>query len=395
MSLVVDIEKHYGTFDLEVAFEAAHETLGFLGASGCGKSLTLRCIAGVETPDAGKIVVNGKTYFDKAPGKKASVNLSAQERKSALLFQNYQLFPNLTVKANIAAGIPREVLKRDGDALIERQLTRFGLHGLEKRYPLQLSGGQQQRVALARMLAAQPAILMLDEPFSALDAHLKSELEQSLLDLFAAYEGTILYVSHDIDEAFRFCDRIAVVSDGTIDEIAPKDELVHEPRSLAAIRLSGCKNTTPARYVSDHRVYLPEWGVEMETKRVVPHDVAWLGVRAYHIKQAREGAAASNAQPNVFRMRCDRVSDSRFERAVMAAFVDEAGEQLSANLRELGTQGNEPCSPAPPENTEQAFLKSHVRWNIDKHITADNALPERGDCVFLTFPPEALYVVTH
>jgi len=118
VSLVVDIEKHYSTFDLEVAFEAAHETLGFLGASGCGKSLTLRCIAGVETPDAGKIVVNGKTYFDKAPGKKASVNLSAQERKSALLFQNYQLFPNLTVKANIAAGIPREVLKRNGDALI-------------------------------------------------------------------------------------------------------------------------------------------------------------------------------------------------------------------------------------------------------------------------------------
>ena len=135
MSLVVDIEKHYGTFDLEVAFEAAHETLGFLGASGCGKSLTLRCIAGVETPDAGKIVVNGKTYFDKAPGKKASVNLSAQQRKSALLFQNYQLFPNLTVKANIAAGIPREVLKREGDALIERQLTRFGLRGLENATP--------------------------------------------------------------------------------------------------------------------------------------------------------------------------------------------------------------------------------------------------------------------
>lgn len=366
-----------------------------MGASGCGKSLTLRCIAGVETPDAGKIVVNGKTYFDKAPGKKASVNLSAQERKSALLFQNYQLFPNLTVKANIAAGIPREVLKRNGDALIERQLTRFGLRGLEKRYPLQLSGGQQQRVALARMLAAQPAILMLDEPFSALDAHLKSELEQSLLDLFATYEGTILYVSHDIDEAFRFCDRIAVVSDGTIDEIAPKDELVHEPRSLAAIRLSGCKNTTPARYVSDHRVYLPEWGVEMETKRVVPHDVAWLGVRAYHIKQAREGAAASNAQPNVFRMRCDRVSDSRFERAVMAAFVDEKGTQLPTALHLQSTQDSKVRTPAPPENTEQAFLKSHVRWNIDKHITADNALPERGDCVFLTFPPEALYVVTH
>ncbi|MBS5501829.1 MAG: ABC transporter, partial [Eggerthella sp.] len=231
--------------------------------------------------------------------------------------------------------------------------------------------------------------------FSALDAHLKSELEQSLLDLFATYEGTILYVSHDIDEAFRFCDRIAVVSDGAIDEIAPKDELVHEPRSLAAIRLSGCKNTTPARYVSDHRVYLPEWGVEMETKRVVPHDVAWLGVRAYHIKQTLEGTAGSNEQPNVFRMRCDRVSDSRFERAVMAAFVDEKGAQLPTALHLQSTQDSEVRTPAPPENTEQAFLKSHVRWNIDKHITADDALPERGDCVFLTFPPEALYVVTH
>ena len=214
MSLSVDIHKRYGSFELSVAFEADHETLGFLGASGCGKSLTLRSIAGIETPDEGKIVVNGRTYFDRVAGKKATVNLSPQERKSALLFQNYQLFPNLTVEANIAAGIPKDVLKQTGSKLIDRQLQRFGLEGLEKRYPLQLSGGQQQRVALARMLAARPDILMLDEPFSALDAHLKSELEQSLLELFATYKGTILYVSHDIDEAFRFCDRIAVVKIG-------------------------------------------------------------------------------------------------------------------------------------------------------------------------------------
>ena len=147
--------------------------------------------------------------------------------------------------------------------------------------------------------------------------------------------------------------------------------------------------------MSDHRVYLPEWGVEMETKRVVPHDVAWLGVRAYHIKQARKGDARSNGQPNVFRMRCDRVSDSRFERAVMAAFVDEKGAQLPTAPHLQSVQKDEAHTPTPPENTEQAFLKSHVRWNIDKHITADEALPERGDYVFLAFPPEALYVVTH
>lgn len=406
MSLIVDIRKRYESFELAISFEAAHETLGFLGASGCGKSLTLRTIAGVETPDEGKIVVNGRTYFDKVAGKKAAVDLTPQERKSALLFQNYQLFPNLSVEANIAAGIPKEVLKRTGNKLIARQLQRFGLEGLEKRYPLQLSGGQQQRVALARMLAARPDILMLDEPFSALDAHLKSELEQSLLELFSTYEGTILYVSHDIDEAFRFCDRIAVVNDGRIDELSPKEQLIHSPQSLAAIRLSGCKNTTPAQYRDDHHVFLPEWGVEMETTRTVPEDVAWLGVRAYHIARISEDdpspqrahssqepdVACSFREPNVFRMRCDQVSDSRFERAVMASFVDETGTMLP---NALGAKRDQTSAPSATDHIEQTFFKTHIRWNIDKHITPDQALPQKGDCVYLRFPPDALYLVTH
>lgn len=405
MSLIVDIHKRYESFELSISFEAEHETLGFLGASGCGKSLTLRSIAGIETPDEGKIVVNDRVYFDKAPGKKAAVNLSPQERKSALLFQNYQLFPNLSVEANIAAGIPKDVLKQKGPQLIARQLERFGLEGLEKRYPLQLSGGQQQRVALARMLAATPDILMLDEPFSALDAHLKGELEQSLLELFATYEGTILYVSHDIDEAFRFCDRIAVVDNGKIDELSPKERLIRDPQSLAAIRLSGCKNTTPAQYRGDHLVYLPEWGVEMVTERTVPPDVAWLGVRAYHLEQEEAGSQeASQADQldnepiatssllsttNTFRMRCDQVSDSRFERAVMAGFVGPDGKTLPNSWSESVTDS--------PQNdhAEQAFFKTHVRWNIDKHVTPDSALPQKGDFVWLRFPPEALFLVTH
>lgn len=393
MSLFVDIHKRYDPFDLSIAFEASHETLGLLGASGCGKSLTLRSIAGIEKPDEGKIVVNGKIYFDKAAGKKARVDLSPQERKSALLFQNYQLFPNLTVEANIASGVPRNTLKREGQNLIAQQLQRFGLEGLEKRYPLQLSGGQQQRVALARMLAATPDILMLDEPFSALDAHLKSELEQSLLELFSTYEGTILYVSHDIDEAFRFCDRIAVVNEGRIDELSPKERLIHDPRSLAAIRLSGCKNTTPAQYRGEHRIYLPEWGIELETERLVPHDVAWLGVRAYHIARSTETSGPelghASRHMNTFLMRCDQVSDSRFERAVMASFIDESGAMLPNVLNASVT--NAGCDTS----AERAFFKTHVRWNIDKHITPESELPMKGDRVHLHFPPDALYLVTH
>ena len=246
MSLEVDIEKKFKGFNLQARFSAGNETLGLLGASGCGKSLTMRSIAGIERPDSGKIVVNGTVFFDRAPGKKARVDLSPQQRKTALLFQNYMLFPNLTVAQNVAAGIAKDVSPADRDAMVQAELKRFGLSGFEKRYPVQLSGGQQQRVALARMLAARPGILMLDEPFSALDAHLKSVLEQNLVSLFDAFRGTILYVSHDIDEALRFCDRIAVVESGHIMEMGTGDDLVNRPQSQAGIKLSGCKNATQA-----------------------------------------------------------------------------------------------------------------------------------------------------
>ena len=222
MSLEVCIKKSFKTFTLDVDFSAGKETLGFLGASGCGKSLTMRCIAGIETPDEGRIVVNDKVFFDS----KERINLTPQQRKTALLFQNYMLFPNLTIEDNVGAGIGKEVSKEERQAIIEGELQRFGLSGFNKRYPSQLSGGQQQRVALARMLAAKPGILMLDEPFSALDAHLKSGLEQNLVSLFDAFDGTILYVSHDIDEALRFCDRIAVVEGERIVEMGSHEELM-------------------------------------------------------------------------------------------------------------------------------------------------------------------------
>ena len=249
MSLEVRIKKSFGDYTLDVAFAAGDETLGFLGASGCGKSLTLRCIAGIETPDEGRIVVNGKVFFDS----EQKINLTPQQRKTALLFQNYMLFPNLTVADNIGAGIGREVPKAERERIISEELERFGLRGFGQRYPAQLSGGQQQRVALARMLAARPGILMLDEPFSALDSHLKGVLEQNLVSLFDAFEGTILYVSHDIDESLRFCDRIAVVDAGRIVEMDRGRELVNRPQSVAGLKLSGCKNATAAVRTGEHR----------------------------------------------------------------------------------------------------------------------------------------------
>ena len=276
MSLVLDIKKRYPGFNLDIQLEAGEELVGLLGASGCGKSCTLRCIAGVETPDEGKIVVNGVTFFDSAAG----INLSPQERKCALLFQNYQLFPNMTVADNVCAGV------RDaGDAaarkrLAERYLGIFGLADFADRYPARLSGGQQQRVALARMVAAHPGIFMFDEPMSALDSYLKSALEQNMLDLFDVCNRTVLYVSHDIDEACRLCERICVMHDGHVEEVGSVEDVVRRPQTLAALRVTGCRKKTavnPALYAEDAA---PE---EMVTLQAIPY-YAWCNRGMTHMR---------------------------------------------------------------------------------------------------------------
>ncbi len=373
MSLEVDIHKKFKGFELHNAFTAGQETLGLLGASGCGKSLTMRSIAGIEKPDSGKIVVNGTVFFDRAPGKKPKVDLTPQQRKTALLFQNYMLFPNLTVAQNVAAGIGRDVSPADRDAIVAAELKRFGLDGFDKRYPAQLSGGQQQRVALARMLAARPGILMLDEPFSALDAHLKSVLEQNLVSLFDAFDGTILYVSHDIDEALRFCDRIAVVEAGHIMEIGTGDDLVNNPQSQAGIKLSGCKNATNAVYVDDAHVRLPKWGIVCAAGKKVARDVSCLGVRASFLERA------SGPGENCYRVRVDRASDARFERMMLLGFLDRDETDVPTVER---------------TDDEMKYLHQHLFWRVSKLNPPEGGLPEEGDELWIRIPKDRVYLVS-
>ena len=367
MSLLVDIRKDFGAFRLDVNFEVGSETFGLLGASGCGKSLTMRCIAGIETPDEGRILVNGTTFYDS----KARINLTPQQRKTALLFQNYMLFPNLTVEENVAAGIGKDVSKGERDRIVREELARFDVSNFRKRYPVQLSGGQQQRVALARMLAARPGILMLDEPFSALDSHLKSMLEQNLVSLFNAFEGSILYVSHDIDEAIRFCDRVAVMDNGLVKEIDTGRELVKHPKSLAALKLSGCKNATEATYADDTHVFCPAWGVTIGAQAPVDPNVKNLGIRAFFLERVEEPG------DNVFRMRVDRVSDSRFDRTVLLSFLDREPDPTTEE----------------DEKGEIHYLHQRLFWHIDLLQEMAFPLPELGDEVFIRIPPERLHLV--
>lgn len=243
--------------------------------------MTLRCIAGIETPDEGRIVLNGRVLFDK----KEKINLLPKDRKVGLLFQNYALFPNMTLKQNIAIGIPRlKKHKLENQKAIEEKIKNFSLEGLEDHYPNQLSGGQQQRVALARMLLNEPEILMLDEPFSALDEHLRWQMEQELIFLLKEHKGSAIYVSHNKDEVYRICDTIAVLNKGSIEEFKEKEALFADPRTINTAILSGCRNTSEIEKISDNKIYCKEWNIELTVDKDIGPDIKFVGIRAHDLK---------------------------------------------------------------------------------------------------------------
>ena len=279
MSISVDIEKKLGAFTLRVQFETPGGTMALLGASGCGKSVTLKCIAGIMTPDRGRIVLDGETLFDSERG----IDLTPQQRRVGCLFQQYALFPTMTVAQNIRCGIrggERSEKKRQTAEL----LRRFRLEGLEKKYPAQLSGGQQQRVALARILASEPRAILLDEPFSALDSFLKWNLELELSDLLADFTGPVLWVSHDLGECCRNCGSVCVMENGRSSPVTDMETLLRRPATVGAAQLLGCRNFLTARRC-EGGVRLEGWDIvlplETTAERVtvaIPDEaVSWEG----------------------------------------------------------------------------------------------------------------------
>ncbi|WP_313155080.1 sulfate/molybdate ABC transporter ATP-binding protein [Lacrimispora sp.] len=277
MALQVNIRKKFTGFELNVEFETDGGCMGILGASGCGKSMTLKCVAGIEKPDHGRIVLNGKVLFDSEKG----INLPARERRVGYLFQNYALFPTMTVEENLAIVLPGK--KKDKLSLVAEQLGRFQLEGLEKRYPSQLSGGQQQRVALARMLLYSPDIIMLDEPFSALDGFLKDTLQMEMLELIRDYAGDVLMVSHSRDEIYKFCDRMILLSDGkTILKGSTKD-IFRRPERMEAAKLTGCKNISSIEKISDYELYACDWKIKLKTKEKIGDSIRYVGIRGHNL----------------------------------------------------------------------------------------------------------------
>ena len=282
MSLIVDIFKQLGDFTLDVQFEAENEITCLLGASGCGKSYTLKCIAGIEKPDRGHIELDGVVLFDS----EKHINLPPQKRKVGYLFQNYALFPNMTVRQNILCGLQREKDRAVKEQKLQNMLKLMQLQGLEKHKPAQLSGGQQQRVALARIMVNEPRMLMLDEPFSALDAHLRDSLKIELRDMLQNFGREVLMVTHSREEAYNMSTRIAVMDHGRLLGLKGTKELFADPGSIPAAILTGCKNIAKARKTGDFEVEVPEWGVRMTTAQPVGDNIQGIGIRAHYFNTA-------------------------------------------------------------------------------------------------------------
>ncbi len=283
MSIQVELYKKLKAFELEVGFETNARRMGILGASGCGKSMTLKCIAGIENPDQGKVVIRNQRLLDTAH----KLNVPPQKRRVGYLFQNYALFPKMTVLQNVGVGI--HGTKKEIEEKAVKQIRRFHLEGFEKRYPTELSGGEQQRVALARIFAYEPEVILLDEPFSALDSFLKDQLQQQLLDSLSGFTGDMIMVSHSRDELYTFCDELIVMASGKPLLIGDTHEIFNKPQKVEAARLTGCKNISPIKKIGAHEVFAVDWGIRLRTVQEVENHISYIGIRAHDLMLAPKG----------------------------------------------------------------------------------------------------------
>lgn len=351
--LHVDIKRKLPGFQLEASFDSKEGCLGLLGASGSGKSMTLCCIAGIDCPDEGVISLNGKILYDS----KAGVNLPPQKRNIGYLFQNYALFPHMTVRQNIALGLGKRN-KGGVTQVIGETIKMFHLEGLENRFPAELSGGQKQRVALARVLAYQPDALLLDEPFSALDSYLRWQIEPQFVEMLSGYLGNTVFVTHNRDEAYRICTDIAVMSNGHIERMDNKENVFLKPQTISAAQLTGCKNIGRAQKRGEHTIEATDWGILLNTRETVADDVQFVGLRAHHFKTENKPTGENCMHVHVL-----GVNEAPF--SVSVAF----------------------------ENAELARGREGalLRWEIDREKW--KSIMKAGMPEYLVFPPEQILLL--
>jgi len=277
IELIVTIQKQLSDLYLDVSFTTDQTPLGLLGASGAGKSTIVRCIAGLETPDRGKIILNGRVLYDSEKG----INLPPRDRACGFLFQNYALFPHLTVTENIAFAMAKGKPQREIKQEVEKELIAVNLEGMGNRYPGELSGGQQQRVALARAKINQPDILLLDDPFSALDTYLRDQQEKLLRQNLSYYQGVTLFITHNLEEAYRVCPNLLIVDDGKVIANGSKQDIFERPPNWRTAQLTGCKNFSRAVTSAQNQIRAIDWDCTLDVIEPIPPSLEYIGLRAH------------------------------------------------------------------------------------------------------------------
>ena len=314
--LEVTLTRRLPGFTLDVAWRAGDGVAVLFGPSGAGKTLTLQCLAGLTRPDHGRIVVGDRVLFDAAAG----IDLPPQQRRIGYVFQGYALFPHLTVADNVGFGL-RDRPRAERRARIDRVLGRLGLAALERRYPRELSGGERQRVALGRALAIEPALLLLDEPLSALDAPLRRALRDELRGLLSEVGTAAVVVTHDFTEAYRLADRIVVYEAGRVVQSAPRAELLWQPASESVARIMGIRNVlrgtvvkaTPDRIQLRWRGQLLE-AVNSPTRSYLPAPESTIAffIRPEYVRLIRKDRGAADPGHHMNLMTGTVVGDEDF-----------------------------------------------------------------------------------
>ena len=295
----IDIDTRVGDFHLRPRFEAENELVVLFGPSGCGKSLTLQAVAGLLTPASGRIELpGGVVAFDSA----STHELPPQARNVGYLVQDLALFPHMSVAKNIEfaiAGWPEERRSERVAHLIDM----FGLHGLERRRPREISGGQQQRVALARALAAEPSLLLLDEPFSALEASIRHKLRRELAGLRKRLDLTVLFVTHDLGEVYALADRVVIYDDGCVLQQGSRAEIFRRPVSRRVAELTEVRNIIPGTihaYAEGVAVVETPWfTARVRDDAAIFRGDVHLCIRPEHIIVLKEGREARDYNDTV------------------------------------------------------------------------------------------------
>lgn len=358
MSLRMEIRKELHSCDLEVSLSLPDGHAGLLGESGSGKSMTLKCIAGIEKPDEGFIEIDGRVVYDSVRG----INLSPQQRHTGYLFQSYALFPHMRVYRNIEMILSRKKSSRQRRECALDYLRLFGLEDVAECYPPFISGGQQQRLALARLIASSPSLILLDEPFSALDATIKMKVEDELSGYLASFTGTVVLVTHNRDEAYRLCDHLIILDAGHVVESGHKEALFTECHTLKGARITGCSNIARAVKAGKTCLAVPDWGLLLETGHDVPDGDFSVGIRSHHIRPREKG---------------DEVNCIEFDIVKRTVSPYSVSERLLA-LTPAGFAGGEREKRLPLVR-EYALSGEHV--------------PEDASRILLHLPPEKIHLL--